>query len=62
MLHGFAVELTDALAEHWHEVMRDELGIGAATPAGTPVCSCQGTRYGFGYPSCPDLGAHEYTP
>ncbi|MCP4599925.1 MAG: methionine synthase [Proteobacteria bacterium] len=59
MLHGFAVELTDALAEYWHKIMRDELGIGAAAPAGTPVCSCQGTRYGFGYPSCPDLGAQQ---
>ncbi|MCP4674901.1 MAG: methionine synthase [Deltaproteobacteria bacterium] len=59
MLHGFAVELTDALAEYWHETIRDELGIEQGGPKGTPVCSCQGTRYGFGYPSCPDLGANK---
>ncbi|MDX1815412.1 MAG: dihydropteroate synthase, partial [Thermodesulfobacteriota bacterium] len=27
MLHALSVELTDALAEYWHEVMRRELGI-----------------------------------
>ncbi len=59
MLHGFAVEMTDALAEYWHEVIRDDLGIEHAGPKGAPVCSCQGTRYGFGYPSCPDLAANK---
>jgi 5-methyltetrahydrofolate--homocysteine methyltransferase len=44
MLHGFAVELTEALAEHWHRRIRDELG-------------CGGARYAFGYPACPDLEA-----
>ncbi|MHC4551420.1 MAG: dihydropteroate synthase, partial [Planctomycetota bacterium] len=27
MLHGFGVEVTDALAEYWHEQMRVEMGI-----------------------------------
>lgn len=45
MLHAFGVEAADALAEYWHEAMRRELGIG-------------GSRYGFGYPACPDLSAH----
>lgn len=61
MLHGFSVELTDALAEYWHERMRGELGIGSHRPkslAGYVVQDYQGSRYGFGYPSCPDLGAH----
>ncbi len=61
LLHGFAVEVTDALAEHWHEVMRRELGI--ATPVARGVDGYitqeyQGSRYGFGYPACPDLEAH----
>lgn len=61
MLHGFSVELTDALAEHWHEVMRRELGIDAHRPAsvsGYATQEYQGSRYGFGYPACPDLDAH----
>jgi len=61
MLHGFSVEVTDALAEYWHERMREDLGIGTHRPrnlAGYVVQDYQGSRYGFGYPSCPDLGAH----
>lgn len=49
MLHGFSVELSDALAEYWHRVMRLELGLEG---------DAQGSRYGFGYPACPDLEAH----
>jgi 5-methyltetrahydrofolate--homocysteine methyltransferase len=62
MLHSLGVEITDALAEYWHEVMRGELGIGGqkpAEPGGYVVQEYQGSRYGFGYPSCPDLSAHE---
>jgi len=62
MLHSLGVEVTDALAEYWHEVMRGELGIGGqkpAEPGGYVVQEYQGSRYGFGYPSCPDLSAHE---
>ncbi|MDH3454362.1 MAG: cobalamin-dependent protein, partial [Desulfuromonadales bacterium] len=61
MLHGFSVEVTDALAEYWHEVMRRELGIAAEQPAdmtGYVTQGYQGSRYGFGYPACPDLDAH----
>ena len=63
MLHGFGVEVTDALAEYWHEVMRMELGIAKERPdstAGFVTQQYQGSRYGFGYPACPDLGAHEH--
>jgi 5-methyltetrahydrofolate--homocysteine methyltransferase len=63
MLHGFGVEVTDALAEYWHEVMRIELGISQQRPAditGFVSQQYQGSRYGFGYPACPDLGAHEH--
>lgn len=62
MLHGFSVEVTDALAEYWHEVMRIELGIAAEKPAdltGYVTQGYQGSRYGFGYPACPDLDAHK---
>ena len=62
MLHGFSVEVTDALAEYWHEVMRRELGIGEQQPAdaaGYVTQGYQGSRYGFGYPACPDLDAHQ---
>lgn len=61
MLHGFSVEITDALAEYWHQVMRRELGIAGSEPkhlAGFVTQDYQGSRYGFGYPACPDLDAH----
>ena len=32
MLHGFSVEVTDALAEYWHQVMRKELGFAQFEP------------------------------
>jgi 5-methyltetrahydrofolate--homocysteine methyltransferase len=60
MLHGLGVELTDALAEYWHEQMRVEMGIqqGTVDMQGYVAQSYQGSRFGFGYPACPDLGAH----
>ncbi len=60
MLHGLGVELTDALAEYWHEVMRVEMGIqeGQVDMQAYVAQGYQGSRFGFGYPSCPDLGAH----
>ena len=61
MLHALSVELTDALAEYWHEVMREELSVAGRKPAGPEgyvVQEYQGSRYGFGYPACPDLEAH----
>ena len=62
LLHGFSVEATDALAEYWHGVMRRELGIGGGAAAGAhgaTIQNYQGSRYGFGYPACPDLEAHK---
>ncbi len=44
-LHGLAVEAAEALAEHWHRLVRRELQI----PDG------QGKRYSPGYPSWPEL-------
>lgn len=62
LLHAYGVEVTDALAEYWHEVMRQELGlqdVRPATLAGYARQDYQGSRYGFGYPACPDLDAHK---
>lgn len=61
MLHGFSVEITDALAEYWHAVMRRELGIGDSESEARGLTSqdYQGSRYGFGYPACPDLDVHQ---
>ena len=56
--HGFGVELTDALAEYWHLRMRQELNISVAEPqtaSGFVVQLYRGSRFGFGYPACPDL-------
>ena len=62
MIHAFGVELTDALAEYWHTVMRRELGIAGREPTDTSgfvTQEYQGSRYGFGYPACPDMEAHK---
>jgi 5-methyltetrahydrofolate--homocysteine methyltransferase len=61
LLHGFAVEVTDALAEYWHARMRAEMGFP------DPKLDLQdyitqkyrGSRYGFGYPACPDLSMNK---
>jgi len=60
MLHGLGVELTDGLAEYWHEQMRVEMGIQQAKGNIDAYVAqgYQGSRYGFGYPACPDLAAH----
>lgn len=60
MLHGLGVELTDGLAEYWHEQMRVEMGIQQSNGDIDAYVAqgYQGSRYGFGYPSCPDLAAH----
>ncbi|MDZ4199215.1 MAG: vitamin B12 dependent-methionine synthase activation domain-containing protein, partial [Kiritimatiellia bacterium] len=57
LLHGLAVETTDALAEWIHAKMRAELGHPDAglTLQDYIVQNYRGSRYGFGYPSCPDL-------
>jgi 5-methyltetrahydrofolate--homocysteine methyltransferase len=70
LLHGLGVEVTEALAEHWHEEIRNELGIGAKRPVGprggagrdyqgSRCRDYQGSRYGFGYSACPDLDAQK---
>ncbi len=44
-VHGLAVEAAEALADHWHALVRRELGIAPD----------QGKRYSPGYPSWPEL-------
>jgi 5-methyltetrahydrofolate--homocysteine methyltransferase len=61
-LHGLSVQLTEALAEHWHARVRGELGLGAEDSAELPEILRQGyrgSRYSFGYPACPDLADQE---
>ncbi len=61
LLHGFAVEVTDALAEYWHAKMRAELGFPDPnlTPQDFITQKYRGSRYGFGYPACPDLSMNK---
>ena len=58
-LHGLSVQLTEALAEFWHQRVREELGFAADDGDDlTDVLAHQayrGSRYSFGYPACPDL-------
>jgi 5-methyltetrahydrofolate--homocysteine methyltransferase len=57
-LHGLSVQLAEALAEHWHARVRDELGFGTEDDPELDAIFRQGyrgSRYSFGYPACPDL-------
>ena len=57
-LHGLSVQLTEALAEHWHARIRQELSFGSEdSPDITEILDqgYRGSRYSFGYPACPDL-------
>jgi 5-methyltetrahydrofolate--homocysteine methyltransferase len=57
-LHGLSVQLTEALAEHWHARMREELQVKADDSSelqGILDQGYRGSRYSFGYPACPDL-------
>ncbi|MGD9874658.1 MAG: methionine synthase [Kiritimatiellia bacterium] len=57
LLYGFAVELTDALAEYCHKTMRIAWGFDEPELdlQGYNDQLYRGSRYGFGYASCPDL-------
>lgn len=59
--HGFAVEVTDALAEYWHAEMRREMGFADPPLAAQDIVRqrYRGGRYGFGYPACPDLAMNK---
>jgi len=59
MVHGFSVELAEALAEVAHKQIRMDLGILAedegATLRDVRMRRYRGARYSFGYAACPDL-------
>lgn len=63
-LHGLSVQLTESLAEYWHQRIRSELVFpdGRAASAEDPSnldeffkLGYRGARFAFGYPACPDL-------
>ncbi|WP_106847969.1 methionine synthase [Blastococcus sp. Marseille-P5729] len=63
-LHGLSVQLTEALAEYWHQRIRSELVFddGRRASAEDPAnlddffkLGYRGARFAFGYPACPDL-------
>ncbi|HUW77634.1 MAG TPA: methionine synthase [Candidatus Nanopelagicaceae bacterium] len=57
-LHGLSVQLTEALAEHWHARIRSELGHSEEDSSDLNAILDQGyrgSRYSFGYPACPNL-------
>jgi len=58
-LHGFSVEIAEAMAEYVHKRIRNELGFGnedARDIAKLLKQGYRGSRYSFGYPACPNLG------
>ncbi len=57
-LHGLSVQLTEALAELWHDRVRADLGFAGDNGDVDAMIRDQayrGSRYSFGYPACPDL-------
>ena len=61
-LHGMGVECAEALAELWHKRVRAELGIGNNDSPKIKQLFTQkyrGSRYSFGYPSCPEMQDQE---
>ncbi|GAA4661970.1 methionine synthase [Gordonia humi] len=62
-VHGIGVQLTEALAEYWHQRVRGELAFAKGVmadddpdrPQGFFDLEYRGARYSFGYGACPDL-------
>jgi 5-methyltetrahydrofolate--homocysteine methyltransferase len=57
-LHGFSVEMAEAMAEYVHKRIRAELGTGGEDARDIGKLLKQeyrGSRYSFGYPACPNL-------
>ncbi|GAC56088.1 methionine synthase [Gordonia hirsuta DSM 44140 = NBRC 16056] len=62
-VHGIGVQLTEALAEYWHQRVRSELMFADGTAADDDPDATQGyfdleyrgARYSFGYGACPNL-------
>jgi 5-methyltetrahydrofolate--homocysteine methyltransferase len=61
-VHGLGVETAEAMAEMWHQRMRQELGIAGEDASEIRKLFAQhyrGSRYSFGYPACPDMADQE---
>ena len=61
-LHGLSVEMAEAMAEMTHKRIRAELGFAAQDDRDMEKMLAQGyrgSRYSFGYPSCPKLEDQE---
>jgi 5-methyltetrahydrofolate--homocysteine methyltransferase len=62
-VHGIGVQLTEALAEFWHQRVREELRFGDVSVAAEDPDNTQdffdlkyrGARFSFGYGACPSL-------
>ncbi len=57
-LHGYSVEMAEALAEYIHKRIRGELGFTEEEPRdleGLLHQHYRGSRYSFGYPACPNV-------
>ncbi len=57
-LHGFGVEMAEAMAEYVHKRIRVELGFiadEAPDMDGLLKQGYRGSRYSFGYPACPNM-------
>ena len=62
-VHGIGVQLTEALAEYWHQRVRSELKFAGGSmadddpdkPQGFFDLEYRGARYSFGYGACPNL-------
>ena len=58
LLHGLGVEMAEALAELWHQRIREEWGFvdeDGPSLGGLFRQQYRGGRYSCGYPACPDL-------
>lgn len=62
-VHGIGVQLTEALAEYWHQRVRNELTVGERSLGSEDPDAAQGffdleyrgARFSFGYGACPNL-------
>ncbi len=57
-LHGFSVEMAEAMAEYVHKRIRAEMGFAddeAGDIDGLLSQGYRGSRYSFGYPACPNV-------
>ncbi|GAA1480240.1 methionine synthase [Gordonia sinesedis] len=62
-VHGIGVQLTEALAEYWHQRVRGELTVGERSLGTEDPAAAQGffdleyrgARFSFGYGACPNL-------